>query len=277
MAGLGELGDPRLALTTRDVQGNEVNAGRFLCFLRFDPIRAFHCQERARPQIEPQRAFAASLGPRPPSQHGQAQHPRIESLGAGQICDFHGDVVNVRGRIGCYFTLVDKAYLVFALVAWGLVLAALFMPGTSGLLGTILLSAGMALAWRLTPPASTFWVLFRCRTRSSTRWPHECRPRPSIHARRLGLYCAPDDSPNVELAERITDMTKRTARALALVLSATPLLIVGCGDSENKGGTGDQVADWVVRSNMTAEAAQAARRWMSACPIPLRPRSTPPR
>ena len=33
-------------------------------------------------------------------------------------------------------------------------------------------------------------------------------------------------------------MTKRTARALALVLSATPLLIVGCGDSENKGGTG---------------------------------------
>lgn len=33
-------------------------------------------------------------------------------------------------------------------------------------------------------------------------------------------------------------MTKRTARALALVLSAAPLLIVGCGDSENKGGTG---------------------------------------
>jgi hypothetical protein len=42
-----------------------------------------------------------------------------------------------------------KAYLVFTLVAWGLVLAAPFMPGTSGLLGTILLVAGMALAWRL--------------------------------------------------------------------------------------------------------------------------------
>ncbi len=36
-------------------------------------------------------------------------------------------------------------------------------------------------------------------------------------------------------------MTKRTARALALVLSATPLLIIGCGDSENKGGTGGTI------------------------------------
>ena len=33
-------------------------------------------------------------------------------------------------------------------------------------------------------------------------------------------------------------MTKRTAHALALVLFAMPLLIVGCGDSDNKGGTG---------------------------------------
>jgi hypothetical protein len=33
-------------------------------------------------------------------------------------------------------------------------------------------------------------------------------------------------------------MNKRTARALALVLSATPLLLVGCGSSEDKGGTG---------------------------------------
>ena len=33
-------------------------------------------------------------------------------------------------------------------------------------------------------------------------------------------------------------MTKRTARALALVLSATPLLLVGCGDSGEKSGTG---------------------------------------
>jgi len=33
-------------------------------------------------------------------------------------------------------------------------------------------------------------------------------------------------------------MTKRTARALALVLSATPLLLVGCGDSGNNNGTG---------------------------------------
>ena len=36
-------------------------------------------------------------------------------------------------------------------------------------------------------------------------------------------------------------MIKRTARALALVLLATPLLIVGCGDSENKGGTGGTI------------------------------------
>jgi hypothetical protein len=33
-------------------------------------------------------------------------------------------------------------------------------------------------------------------------------------------------------------MDKRTAHALALVLSAMPLLIVGCSDSENKSGTG---------------------------------------
>src|ERR1017187_4829557 len=33
-------------------------------------------------------------------------------------------------------------------------------------------------------------------------------------------------------------MTKRTARALALVLSATPLLLIGCGDSGNNNGTG---------------------------------------
>ncbi len=33
-------------------------------------------------------------------------------------------------------------------------------------------------------------------------------------------------------------MNKRTARALALVLSATPFLLVGCGDSGNNNGTG---------------------------------------
>ena len=33
-------------------------------------------------------------------------------------------------------------------------------------------------------------------------------------------------------------MTKRTVHALALVLSATPLLLVGCGDSGNNNGTG---------------------------------------
>ena len=36
-------------------------------------------------------------------------------------------------------------------------------------------------------------------------------------------------------------MTKRTAHGLALVLSAMPLLIVGCGDSGEKGGTGGTV------------------------------------
>ena len=42
-----------------------------------------------------------------------------------------------------------KAYFVFTVVAWGLVLAAPLMPGTSGFLGTFCLAAGMALAWRL--------------------------------------------------------------------------------------------------------------------------------
>jgi hypothetical protein len=42
-----------------------------------------------------------------------------------------------------------KTYFVFTLVAWGLVLAAPFLPNTSGLLGTLCLAAGMALAWRL--------------------------------------------------------------------------------------------------------------------------------
>ena len=42
-----------------------------------------------------------------------------------------------------------KAYFVFTVVAWGLVLAAPFMSGTSGFLGTFFLAAGMALAWRL--------------------------------------------------------------------------------------------------------------------------------
>jgi hypothetical protein len=36
-------------------------------------------------------------------------------------------------------------------------------------------------------------------------------------------------------------MTKQTARALAIVLSATPLLLIGCGDSGNNGGTGGTI------------------------------------
>ena len=36
-------------------------------------------------------------------------------------------------------------------------------------------------------------------------------------------------------------MTKRTAHALALVLSAMPILIVGCGDGGEKGGTGGSI------------------------------------
>ena len=39
-----------------------------------------------------------------------------------------------------------KAYFLFTLVAWGLVLAAPFMLGTSGFLGTLCLAAGLALA-----------------------------------------------------------------------------------------------------------------------------------
>jgi hypothetical protein len=42
-----------------------------------------------------------------------------------------------------------KAYFVFTLVAWGLVLSAPWMPGTSGFLGILFLAAGMALAWWL--------------------------------------------------------------------------------------------------------------------------------
>ena len=45
------------------------------------------------------------------------------------------------------FTL--KAYFVFAAIAWGLVLASPFMPGTSGFLAALWLAAGMALAFRL--------------------------------------------------------------------------------------------------------------------------------
>ena len=42
-----------------------------------------------------------------------------------------------------------KAYFVFTVVSWGLVLAAPFMPGTSGFLSTFCLAVGMALDWRL--------------------------------------------------------------------------------------------------------------------------------
>jgi HAMP domain-containing protein len=42
-----------------------------------------------------------------------------------------------------------KAYFVFTLVAWSLVLAAPFVPQTSGLIGILFLAAGMALAWWL--------------------------------------------------------------------------------------------------------------------------------
>ena len=42
-----------------------------------------------------------------------------------------------------------EAYFVFTLIAWCLVLAAPFMASTSGLLGTIFLLVGMAVAWRL--------------------------------------------------------------------------------------------------------------------------------
>jgi predicted secreted protein len=42
-----------------------------------------------------------------------------------------------------------KAYFVFTAVAWGLVLASPFMPGTTGALTLLSLAAGMALAFRL--------------------------------------------------------------------------------------------------------------------------------
>ncbi len=42
-----------------------------------------------------------------------------------------------------------KAYFVFTLVAWGLVLAAPFVPQTSELIGILFLAAGMVLAWWL--------------------------------------------------------------------------------------------------------------------------------
>lgn len=42
-----------------------------------------------------------------------------------------------------------KAYFVFALVAWGLVLAAPFMPGTFAVFSLFFLLIGMATAWRL--------------------------------------------------------------------------------------------------------------------------------
>jgi hypothetical protein len=42
-----------------------------------------------------------------------------------------------------------KAYFVFTAVAWGLVLASPFMPGTTGVLTLLSLAAGMALAFRL--------------------------------------------------------------------------------------------------------------------------------
>ncbi|MBN2576394.1 MAG: hypothetical protein JXP73_17665 [Deltaproteobacteria bacterium] len=42
-----------------------------------------------------------------------------------------------------------KAYLVFTIIAWGLVLGAPFLPGTTGLWTVLSLAAGMALAFRL--------------------------------------------------------------------------------------------------------------------------------
>ena len=42
----------------------------------------------------------------------------------------------------------------------------------------------------------------------------------------------------LNLLKRIADMTDRTACALALVLSAMPLLLVGCSSGANNGGTG---------------------------------------
>lgn len=42
-----------------------------------------------------------------------------------------------------------KAYFVFTLVAWGLVLASPFMQTTSSLFGTLCLALGIAIAWRL--------------------------------------------------------------------------------------------------------------------------------
>lgn len=42
-----------------------------------------------------------------------------------------------------------KAYFVFTLIAWGLILASPFMPDTNGLFGTFSLALGIAIAWRL--------------------------------------------------------------------------------------------------------------------------------
>ena len=47
-----------------------------------------------------------------------------------------------------------KAYFVFTAVAWSLVLASPFMPGTAGVLSLLSLAGGMALAWRLNRRAS---------------------------------------------------------------------------------------------------------------------------
>jgi hypothetical protein len=53
----------------------------------------------------------------------------------------------VRDQPSTFATL--KAYFVFTVIAWGLVLASPFLPGTTSPLALLSLAAGMALAVRL--------------------------------------------------------------------------------------------------------------------------------
>lgn len=100
-----------------------------------DAIKAQHNAKKA---VETNRDAPTTTTPEParqPAQSGEATEKHVSTA------------TPMSERNSATATL--KAYFVFTLIAWGLVLSAPFMPGTSGLLGTLFLAAGMALAWRL--------------------------------------------------------------------------------------------------------------------------------
>jgi hypothetical protein len=80
---------------------------------------------------------------------GGSEARREAGMGTAAVTTTATAPESPRGAPATSMMATVKAYFVFTLVGWGLVLAAPFMPGTMGLWPLLCLAAGMAIASRL--------------------------------------------------------------------------------------------------------------------------------